>query len=153
MFSGSADPTIRYRCVAVRMKMDRGDGHRRQRRAVERVDREPIAVRPGADHRRPAVLVEEVEAAVGEDRRRGEAGAEALLPADGAGSRVEARRDAVVGDDVELVADEERRRRQRRAARQRPGDMRFVTSPLPSGRTASSDGCWKPVVMNTSPAP
>ena len=38
---------------------------------------------------------------------------------------VEARGDAGVGHEVQLVADEQRRRRQRRAAPQRPADMRL----------------------------
>ena len=60
----------------------------------------------------------------------GEAVAEPLLPVDGAGARVEAGGDAVVGHDVELVAGEKRRRRERRAARQLPRHVRPGHVPL-----------------------
>ena len=74
--------------------------------------------------RRP-FLAQEINPSVGEHRRRGEVAAEALHPVRRSGRRVEARRDPAVVDDEELVADEQRRGRQRRAALQRPRDVRL----------------------------
>src|SRR3954451_13680540 len=95
--------------------------HRRQRCAVDAIDRETREGRPGRDDGRDAILAEEVEPSLREHRRgRVAAGAKALLIAHRSCPRIDLREDAVVADDVEIVRDEHWRRRVRCAACQRP---------------------------------
>ena len=61
--------------------------------------------------------------------------------------RVQARRDAGVGHDVELVANEQRRRRQRRGPLQRPRDVRLRHVASAVGPDGDEAGWKNPVAM------
>ena len=95
-----------------------------------------------------AVLVAEVDAAVGVDRRGGVLAADAFFPDDVAGGGVDAVDDAVVADHVDQAVDQERRGGFGDAGLESPENVSVsVTSPVPSVRTAHSSGCIRPVTM------
>ena len=101
------------------------DGRRCERPFAELVRREQFVFFAGADDVGRAIFVREVDAALGVDRRRGEAAAEPFGPMIFAGVGVEAGGDAVVGDEIHFVAHHEDRRRRRHAAIVLPDDVRF----------------------------
>src|SRR5262249_55166912 len=108
------------------------DADRGERCAVDFIRRNLAKRLPWFDDRRYAVLAQEVEAAVGEDRGSGIISAEALLPVGLPRSRIHTIQDSRVVHDVQLVAEQQRRRRERRASLERPRHVRLrhVTSSI-----------------------
>src|SRR5262249_21530980 len=97
------------------------DGRRRHEARVPRALGQHLERAAGLDHRRPAVLAEEVDPAFGEQRRRRVGVGDARVPDFIAGLRIETGDDAAVVDHEEEAVPQQHRRFVGRAARSLPG--------------------------------
>src|SRR4051794_9296314 len=107
--AGSQSPTGTSWCGNRSARRNR---RRAERVIVELVFRDDLELRPGLHHAGDAVLADDVDAAVGEDRRRAVGPGTKPLPAVDllAGARVEAEHDAAIVDHVDEPAVGDRRR-------------------------------------------
>src|SRR5262249_20820046 len=99
------------------------DGHRRLARLADAAAGDHLERGPGFDDGRLALLGEEIDFAVGVDRRGRVRPADALLPDHLAGGRLQAGGDALVGDGEQVRLDVHRRGDHRHGLALRPGGV------------------------------
>lgn len=85
-----------------------GDGHGGEGWAFELIGSEVLQLTPWCDNDRFTIFAQEIDAAIGVDRRRGVGAVKTRAPEFFTGLRIDAGRDAVVSHDVQLIADKQR---------------------------------------------